>query len=218
MHAKREVIDVDERIVLDLTKDIHIDLTDENDIAEVSLSRFLPQPPHRTKVSHRPTARLTTVQRPGPSSSINIRTPYTALNSLSCLPSQISQPPLKKRKVESDRFIIIDDDNISLLNCSKPSQLADEAIKRFIELDSDGEDIENQRKVSPLTNQPTRKYSSFCRNKDRKRTKQTRRRPICGAMQGMTSITRTLYVVTQQHPCIFLTLHSGSLQRSIKRR
>ncbi|KAG6898979.1 hypothetical protein C0993_002068 [Termitomyces sp. T159_Od127] len=84
MHPRREVIDVD-RIVLDLTKDIPIDLTDDTDITE-------------------------------------------------------------KRKVESDGIIVIDDDDddLSLFDYSKASQLRDGATKRFLELDSDGEDIEGK--------------------------------------------------------------------------
>ncbi|KAG6897811.1 hypothetical protein C0992_010615 [Termitomyces sp. T32_za158] len=166
MHPKREVIDVDERIVLDLTEDIHIDLTVENDIVEVSPSRISRQPPHRTKVSHRPTSRLwlNTAKRPGPSSSISIQKSYTAPNALSCLSSEICHPPLKKRKVETDGIIVIDDeDDLSRLNCSEPSQLRDGTNKRFLELDSDGEDIESKPKKQTQEEEETDEEEAYSR-------------------------------------------------------
>ncbi|KAG6821210.1 hypothetical protein H0H93_004031 [Arthromyces matolae] len=160
----QEVINVDERDVVDLTipvKPITIDLTEDDDQSNTSRRRRLPPPSPRQKVSIN--RRLHSVTDFGPKSSITIkRSSSSAPKAMLSRPSSShGRPNAKRRKVEQSEpiqtFVLDDDDaeDISIIHDSL------DAPNTFLELDSDGEDVTSKPK-SPKSQEDDEEPYDWC--------------------------------------------------------
>ncbi|KAG6832257.1 hypothetical protein H0H87_002153 [Tephrocybe sp. NHM501043] len=139
---KQEVIDVDARVLVDLTKTVSIDLTaDDNDIQEVS------------DATHK---YVEEIRRFGPLSDIRIKEPAPAASELpsgstsrhvASTSSEVSQPPAKKRKINPPTRVITIYDNEDNVKPSSSRQARVSSSKGpVLELDSDGDVVESRPK------------------------------------------------------------------------
>ncbi|KAG6866593.1 hypothetical protein C0991_002081 [Blastosporella zonata] len=170
---KQEVIDVDAKQFIDLTKIVSIDLTDDNDIQEVSRG-FQSRWPPKVANPHPTHKNLRETERYGPASFINIspRAP-TAPSASSSRQSSSLQPPAKKRRLGSaavpsrSTIIVIDDDDEDIKPSSsrQASTLSRTPVKRdsVLELDSDGDDVIVKAKMRRQKEEETDEEEAYAR-------------------------------------------------------